>query len=890
MDKPDSNTKYIVLGSAAVLVGGLVAWNMIKPKQTSKDSTPKVHRYYPSKREHSKRREALKGHPDYDVFFGFQSDQDHYLFKVQITFELETVTDLFLDYCKKGITKLLVNGSDLLKNGAKDVFTTNRIWVKEKLLKLGNNVIEIEGNPEFNKDDTGMFTSESNVHVHGSFHNLADVFPCFEQNDIRGKFKVTVSHPKTWTCFSNEKKSRTTDSIVDLMSSDFYKKLSNNKDLSLTTFIRTKVIPPYSFALNAGEFETFQTKAKFRTIKPKFHFPAGVEASDLKELSNKLGDIQVFTIKWMAKFTGVKYPFSKIDNVFGHFSGLAMEYPGCITYSMDYLDDFEEDSLSHTTLYTLIVHETIHMWFGNLVTCETWDQNFLQEGLTNYLESIIYAEYVEKFGDDQESPEEHFLMPTLANYQAYWMDNYVKDASQADQGRRVYNRRGPDEMIDPTAEFDNLTYHKGMVTFAQVERLLGQKVFKETLQKLIKKNSWNAFSLEHLVSCAPLEFQESIRNMFSRSSFHIYDFSFDRDQQKIYFSNSHFDHKWILENTVSTQIVTVSVVYTDKTCSQHQVKLDETQQISAISLSTLGLDSGKEVSCVIPNSDARALLLYCPGQNCLPEYSLLKEWNETNPTLLFNVTLNLSYLMLHQKSKVEQFSPLWMDLLTHQLEQEQHEISYYLYIIDKFGPRLKHLFVKDPRVLRNMADKYTDSFFELFGSSLEKVPSEINFRDLFTRELKHDTWMSVLHLLDRNGQLSKMKNEIVQTNPGQEALTLFVETKAEPMKPSRMREVIVDQDSEDEDEHKLKLSLDLLGPTEFKNTVTDLVNVLKDCELKIHEKMEQVQWLVGVFQKRDYVAFGIWVVGYLAMWKGRVEGDILGDYLVKQMNQFVSKY
>ena len=67
-----------------------------------------------------------------------------------------------------------------------------------------------------------------------------------------------------------------------------------------------------------------------------------------------------------------------------------MEHVGAIQYRADTL--FLDESPSQTELLgraSLIAHETAHMWFGNLVTMEWFDDVWLKEVFANFVAAKI---------------------------------------------------------------------------------------------------------------------------------------------------------------------------------------------------------------------------------------------------------------------------------------------------------------------------------------------------------------------------------------------------------------------------------------------------------------------------------------------------------------------
>jgi aminopeptidase N len=75
------------------------------------------------------------------------------------------------------------------------------------------------------------------------------------------------------------------------------------------------------------------------------------------------------------------YPFvnEKMGNAdFGWYG--AMEHQTCCMYSPDFHDDW------------IIAHETSHQWFGDMITCRTFNHIWLNEGFASYSEALYFEQ------------------------------------------------------------------------------------------------------------------------------------------------------------------------------------------------------------------------------------------------------------------------------------------------------------------------------------------------------------------------------------------------------------------------------------------------------------------------------------------------------------------
>ena len=101
------------------------------------------------------------------------------------------------------------------------------------------------------------------------------------------------------------------------------------------------------------------------------------------------------------KFFGYKFPFEKYDIVMcTEYNWGAMENVGVVTFTDFYVRKSRpsESMLVRRTQTT--VHELAHMWFGNLVTMNWWDNLWLKESF-----AVFTAHFcMDKINNDMTEP------------------------------------------------------------------------------------------------------------------------------------------------------------------------------------------------------------------------------------------------------------------------------------------------------------------------------------------------------------------------------------------------------------------------------------------------------------------------------------------------------
>jgi aminopeptidase N len=120
----------------------------------------------------------------------------------------------------------------------------------------------------------------------------------------------------------------------------------------------------------------------------------------------------------------------------------------------------EHQTMTSTTTYNegVIAHELAHQWFGNLITCETWQHLWLNEGFAQYATAVYFER---EYGE-----------------QSYWkyMNQQLVNAKFA---------RGSLFLVD-TSNVSNMfngsrVYAKGAVVLHMLRHLLGDSVFFQAL-------------------------------------------------------------------------------------------------------------------------------------------------------------------------------------------------------------------------------------------------------------------------------------------------------------------------------------------------------------------------------------------------------------------------
>ncbi|WP_083489205.1 M1 family metallopeptidase [Heyndrickxia shackletonii] len=142
---------------------------------------------------------------------------------------------------------------------------------------------------------------------------------------------------------------------------------------------------------NRGSFEINNVKEVFISIlkNPKFVLKKennvsirvfGME-NDI-ELYKEISDVALDALNFFQQNIG-PYPFKQLDIVLGE---MGMEYPGIITAGSIY----NSQQVSSEALKNMVVHEIAHQWFYAIISNDSFNDAWLDEGFANFAESLYY--------------------------------------------------------------------------------------------------------------------------------------------------------------------------------------------------------------------------------------------------------------------------------------------------------------------------------------------------------------------------------------------------------------------------------------------------------------------------------------------------------------------
>jgi puromycin-sensitive aminopeptidase len=303
------------------------------------------------------------------------------------------------------------------------------------------------------------------------------MLPCFDEPDMKARFKLTVVTDPKFSAVSNAPLIRET--------------IKNNQKTS--EFEPTEPMSSYLLALVIGEMEATN--------------PLLVEGTPIRVISAKgMGHLTHYArgeaaklLPVLNKYFGINYPWKKLDLVaVPEFAAGAMENPGCITFreSLLLIDPKTASTGAQKACTGVTAHEMAHLWFGDLVTMKWWDDIWLNEA---------FATWMATKATDAVRPEWEL-----------WKD-YVWDRIQGMNVDSLHSTRTIHSTVKSPQEihemFDAITYDKGSAVLRMLERHVGEPVFQKGVQQYMKAHQFGNATTDDLWNAIGASSGTSVRDL-----------------------------------------------------------------------------------------------------------------------------------------------------------------------------------------------------------------------------------------------------------------------------------------------------------------------------------------------------------------------------------------
>jgi len=368
--------------------------------------------------------------------------------------------DLVLDFKDptERVYHVRVDGSQVTWEAAND-----HVVIPASALREGTNQVEVDftvGDDALNRHDDFLYTLFVPDRAH---HSL----PLFDQPNLKASVAWTLHVPEGWRAVANGPER--SHSMAD--------------GKQVITYGRTKPIPTYLFAFVAGRFKEETAIRDGRTLTMLHR---ETDSAKVARNEDAIFNLHAAALKWLADYTGIDYPFQKFAFVLiPSFQYGGMEHPGAILYQANSLMlDASATQAQILGRAQVIAHETSHMWFGDLVTMNWFDDVWTKEVFANFMAGKI----VEPSFPDVN----HDLRFLMANFpEAYAVDR-TAGANAIRQPLENLNEAG--------SLYGAIIYQKAPVVMRKLESRVGAEAFRDGLRTYLRTHSYGNATWPDLIA------------------------------------------------------------------------------------------------------------------------------------------------------------------------------------------------------------------------------------------------------------------------------------------------------------------------------------------------------------------------------------------------------
>ncbi len=410
-------------------------------------------------------RAALLRVTDMDVELDLDQGDQVFGSRTTIEFEARAADSTFVDVRPRTLREIVLDGEPL----DPALLDEGRFALH---LSAGTHRLSVDAEMAYSHDGEGLHRTvdpadaQPYLHLMSFLDSAPRCFGCFDQPDLKSRYRVRVTTPAAWTVVGNGRATRT-----EVSDSTARWELSETEPIS--SYLVTLVAGPYH-----------SRNAEHDGIRLGVHVKQSLAAALDKDF-DEIVEVTSGAFDAFHRMFGIRYPFGDYDQAFvPEFNAGAMENPGCVTFRDEFIFRGPVPDGERSGRARVIVHEMAHMWFGDLVTMQWWDDLWLNES---------FAEYMG-----------HRVCDEATRFQDSWVDfTYVRKrwGLLADQRGSTHPVAGNGAADARTAltDFDGISYAKGAAVLKQLATYLGDEVFLAGVRDHLEQHAFGNATLADLL-------------------------------------------------------------------------------------------------------------------------------------------------------------------------------------------------------------------------------------------------------------------------------------------------------------------------------------------------------------------------------------------------------
>jgi aminopeptidase N len=287
------------------------------------------------------------------------------------------------------------------------------------------------------------FSKPAQIWTQGEPEDNHRWFPCYDYPDDKATTEQYITTAASEIAISNGALAETTD----------------NPDGTRTFhWVMSQPHSTYLTSLVVGDY--VKLTDAYKNVPLEYYTYHGTEKTALRAFSE--------TPEMMQFFTGLlnyDYPYHRYAQtiVSAYFFG-GMENITATTHADSEILSSEDELPASTE--ELVSHELSHAWFGDLVTCKSWKELWLNEGFATFMEAVF---------KEHKEGRDAYLLQMRMNARLYQLEDQLRYRRPI-----VFDRyRNPTELFDATL------YQKGGFVLHMLRETVGDEIFWKSLNNYL---------------------------------------------------------------------------------------------------------------------------------------------------------------------------------------------------------------------------------------------------------------------------------------------------------------------------------------------------------------------------------------------------------------------